>query len=157
MFVEVRALGVERQPAAGVDVEREEIAHRPRVLGAVQPLKRTAAGIRLDRRGGVHVRFERGDERRVGRGVGTRRERRRHEAGLQLANHLLRHFRCLRRVRDIERGERQAAGLAFVAVASGAVAANNGIEILRMRGDRLRGRRGSARRCLYGRRRFRRG
>ena len=49
--VEVRALGVERQPVAGVDVEREQIVDRARVLGAVQALEGAAAGIRLDRRG----------------------------------------------------------------------------------------------------------
>ena len=39
---------VERQVVAGVDVEREQIADRPRVLGAIQPLERAPAGRRLD-------------------------------------------------------------------------------------------------------------
>ena len=43
--VEVRALGVERQPAAGVHVEREQIAHAARVLGPVETLEGASARI----------------------------------------------------------------------------------------------------------------
>ena len=57
--VEVRALGVERQPAAGVDVERQQIADGARVLGPIQPLERADAGIRIGGRGGIQRGFER--------------------------------------------------------------------------------------------------
>jgi hypothetical protein len=43
--VEVRALGVERQPAAGVHVEREQVAHGTRVLGPIETLEGADARI----------------------------------------------------------------------------------------------------------------
>ena len=42
--VEVRALRVERQVIAGVDVEREQVAHRALILRAVEALEGAAAG-----------------------------------------------------------------------------------------------------------------
>ena len=118
---------------------REEIVHRARVLRTIQPLERAGAGIRPGGGGGVDRRFERVDERGVRRRVRTRRERRRHQPRLQLANHLLRHFRVLRGARHVESGERQSAGLSRVVVARDAVAADHRVVILRScgRGDRL--------------------
>jgi hypothetical protein len=103
--VEVRALLIERQPAAGVHVEPQQIVHRAGVFGAIEALEGANPGIRLRRGRRIDRRFERRDQRGVRRGVGTRRKRRRHHPRLQLANHLLRHVRVLRGAGDIERGE----------------------------------------------------
>jgi hypothetical protein len=127
--VEVGALLIERQPAAGVDLEVDEIAHRARVFGAIEPLERAHAGVRLAHPRGVDGGFERGGERGRSCRIRPRRERRRHHAGLQLTNHLLGDVRVLRRLGHVEGCERQAAGLARVAVAADAVTLDHRVVI----------------------------
>jgi len=86
----------------GVDVERQHVADRRRVLGPVQALERAAARIRPRLGDGVHPRLEAGRERverRLGRALGAGR---RHHAGTQLPDHLLRHVGALLRLRRIE-------------------------------------------------------
>ena len=103
--VEVGALGVQRQPVAGVHVEREQIVHGARVFRPVQTLEGADAGIGLRGSRRVDLRLERRDQRRVRRGVWPRRQRGRHEAGLQFPDDLFRDLGVLRCLRDVERGE----------------------------------------------------
>ena len=84
--------------------------------GAIQPLERAAARIRIRLRVRVDRGLERADEALIGRGVGTRHARRRHHARLQLANHALGHVRILAGLGDIERREREAARAILVAI-----------------------------------------
>ena len=121
--VEVRALGVERQVLAGIDVEREQVADRLGVLRAVQPLEGAAA--RRRRVGLVHLRLERG--RKVGQHVRLRTAGagRRHLAGAQLANHLLGGLAVRRRVLDRVPFEREVSGPRPVAVAADAGAGHD--------------------------------
>ena len=48
--------------ALGVDVEREQVADRVAVLGAVQAMQRLAAGVRVRGGGSVELLLEVGDE-----------------------------------------------------------------------------------------------
>ena len=95
--------------------------------------------------------FEGADERAVGRRIRTRRKRWRHEAGLQLANHLLRHLGIRRRRGRVERRQRQAAALRLLVVAADAVAADDRVVIRRRRRRMRRHRHGSRGRPLAGR------
>src|SRR5262249_35267613 len=56
---------------------------------------------------------------------------------LQLADHFFGNLGVLRRLSDIERGERQSTGLALVAVAASAVTLHDRVEIRRVRGNRF--------------------
>ena len=96
--------------------------HRARVLGAVQALERTPARIRVQRRGGVDPRLERVDAASASvRGVGTPRA----GGGIMPARSLRIIFSatsaCSFAACRVEAGQRQAAGLAALAVAAGAV------------------------------------
>ncbi len=51
--VEAVAHGVGGEEHRHVDVDTQQIAHRARVLGAVEPLERTPAGIGIDRRSAI--------------------------------------------------------------------------------------------------------
>ena len=120
--VEVRALGVEREVFAGVDVEIEEVLDRTFVLGAVQALEGTGARIGVGRERGVHAILERGDqyfERVAGRAGHPRRW---HHAGAQLEDHLLHGLGARGQVVDVEAGQGQIAGEERVVVADLAVA-----------------------------------
>ena len=103
--VEVGALLIERQPVARIDVERQKILDGARVFRPVETLERAHAGVRLRGGGGIDRRLDRRDERLLRGSVGTRRERRWHQAGLQLADDLFARLRVLGRARDIERLE----------------------------------------------------
>ena len=115
--VEALADAVGRQERFGVDVERDQIANRARVLGAVQALERAPSRVRLRRGRAIDPRREAVGQRAQRRLVRTPRARRRHHAGAQLPDHLLGDGRLLGRGVDVERRERQTAGLAAVAVA----------------------------------------
>ena len=120
--VEPRADGVGRQERVHVDVEREQIANRTRVLGAIQALERAASRVRTRRRGGVDPVFERGEEGLDGRGIGpVLHAGRRHHAEPQLVDHLLRRLNVLIDARRVEVLERQPAGLRVIVVTSRAV------------------------------------
>src|SRR5687767_4622458 len=83
----------------------------------------------------VHGVLERDDELLIGGVVGARRAGRRHHARAQLANHAFGNIRVLAGLRNVERGERQAAGAILVAivVATNAVALDQTVVILRLR------------------------
>ncbi len=122
--VEAGADRVGRQQTVDVDVEREQILHRARVLDAIQSLKRTPSGIGHRCRGLVDTRLERRGERDQGVGVGTARAGRRHHPRAQLADHLLGDVAVLRRGGGVEGRQRQAARLAALAVTPRAVLAH---------------------------------
>ena len=128
--VEVGVLRIERQPIAGVHVERQEIVNRARVLRTIEALKGPDPRVRSRRGRGVHRRFERSHQRRMGRGIRMRRCRRRHVARLQLADHLLGHFGVLTGASHVERRQRQPTGLSCIAMARRAIAANHGVVFL---------------------------
>ena len=127
--VEAGADRVGRQVGADVDVEAEQVAHRGGVLGAVQALERTPAGTRRRARRLCPSRVSSastiaGDRRGV-------RARRRRRGGIMPARSLRIIFSvsspfstCLR---GVEVRQRQAAGLAAIAMAGGAVAADEGV------------------------------
>ena len=84
--VEVRALGVERQPVTGRDFEAEQVADHALVLGSVQPLE--GARARIHRGRAIDHALEGFDQRRqciAGRALGSRR---RHHLRAQLADDL---------------------------------------------------------------------
>ena len=112
MLSKLALFGVERQPVAGVDVEREQLAHGALVLGAVQPLEGAAAGIGVGRRAFVDPRLERVGERGEQAGLGRFAPGGGIMPALQLADHLLGDVRVLVRPHGVEGGERQPAGLA---------------------------------------------
>jgi methylmalonyl-CoA mutase cobalamin-binding subunit len=78
----------------------------------------------MERCGSVHLRLERGRQLLERGSVGAPCARRRHHPGAQLANHLLSNLGLLVEVAGIEPSEREAAGLAALAVACGAVLAD---------------------------------
>ena len=119
--VEAVADRVGRQQRGDVDVDAEQVVHRARVFSPVQALKRTMAGIRLQRRRAIETIFERGRKRGQCLLVGTLRAGGRHHAGPQLANHLLDHVGVIGGLGRVERRERELSGLAAIAVARGAV------------------------------------
>ena len=104
-----------------VHVEIEQVTDRLGVLGAREPLERTPAGIRV--RGGppIHPRLERAAKILKGRFGGAARAGRRHHRAAQLADDLLGGVRLLVRARHVEVGEREAAGLAAIAMAADAI------------------------------------
>ena len=110
--VEALADGVGRQERGDVDVDAEQVAHRVLVLRTVQALERTPAGIRdsARRRRRSRVSSESHERRDRGR-VRAPRVGRRHHAGAQLADHLLRDVGMLSDGRGVEAGEHQLAGL----------------------------------------------
>ena len=123
--VEVRALGVEREVFARVDVEIEQVLDRAFVLGAVQALEGAGAGIGVGRDRGVHAVLERADQelQRVADGPGH--PRRGHHPRAQLEDHLLHGLGARRKVVDVEAGEGQVAGQERVVVADLAIALND--------------------------------
>ena len=155
--VEVRALGVERQPVARVDVEPEQLVNRSRVLGTIQALERARARIGLRRSRRIDVPLDRGDERGIRVGIGARRRRRRHEPGLQLANHAFGDFGVLRRRGHVEARQRKPGCLPCIAVARRAVPLHDRVVFGRRRNRRMRrdgcGLRDAAFRCRRRRRR----
>ncbi len=121
--VEAVADRVGRQQGADIDVDAEQIAHRVGVFGAIQPLERSAAGVRPQRGRAIEPILERGRERGEGLFIGTFRTGGRHHAGAQLADHLLDDIRMIGRCRGIERRQRQLPRLAALAVTGRAVPA----------------------------------
>ena len=116
---------------AGVHLEVEQVADSARVLRTVQPLKWTTTRVRFCTGCRVHGRFERSDESGVCHGIRVRRRGRRHQARLQLSNHLLRDFGVPAGVCDVKIRERQPGGLRLVVVAGDAVATDDCVVILR--------------------------
>ena len=87
--VESGADRVGREQGGGIDVEREQILDRARVLGPRQALKRTPARVGRGPGGLIEAGLERRGQRGERGRVGTPCTRRRHHAGAQLADHAL--------------------------------------------------------------------
>ena len=120
-IVETVADGVGRQERRDVDAEVEQVLDLARVFGAVQPLKRTPAWIRVRHGERIHARLERTDQLLEDGRRRALRAARRHHAGAQLVDHLLGDVTMLRCGLGVPAGERQPASLAAFAVAGGAV------------------------------------
>jgi hypothetical protein len=120
VVVEMALDVVVRQQRLRVDVQADQIANGVGVLAAVQTAQRHTAGS-----GGhallVDLGLEPGDERGRGLIVRPPRARRRHQAATQLADHLLGDLGMLADRVEVQLRQRQAAGLAAVAVAAHAV------------------------------------
>ncbi len=137
--VEVRHLGVERQVVAGVHVEAHQVAHRLRVLGAVEALERAAARRGHLRGAGIGGGFERGGqaiERRVG---GTTSAGRRHLPGAHLADHLLGDIERIGRSCDLVALQAEPTGFRAIVVATGARLLHHGLWCRDTRRGALRG------------------
>ena len=127
--VEPVALVVGRQQLPAVDLQREQIADRVGVLGAVEAVDRLGARVRIRPRGRVDLVFHPVDEPDVGRVVGPRAPRGRHLAGAELADDLLPGLRPRADVHQVERFQGQSRRPQPVAVAGGAVAVQEGPEL----------------------------
>ena len=135
--VEAAADRVGREKGVDVDVEVEQIVDRARVFGAIQPLERALARIRLARGCLVDARLERSRkrfDRLLGRPAG--RLRRRHHAGPQLADHPLGEIGVLVDSGRVEVLERHPSGLHLVVVTHRAVLTDE--PILRLRREEPR-------------------
>ncbi len=108
------------QVGVDVDLESEQLAHRGRVLGAIQALRGPRPGIRIERRRRIDPVLERfghpGQDARL-RTLGAGR---RHHPRAQLANDFLGDDRMIDGLRRVERGQRQPTGLAAFAVTADA-------------------------------------
>ena len=124
--------GLAGRDAGSVDIEVEQFVNRARVFGAIQTRERSTSWIRMRRRGTIHRRLERVDQRQLNRRLRTTGPWRGHHPRLQLQDHLLGHRCVVRGLRHVERLQRQPQHivLALVVVAGDAVRANDGIEIL---------------------------
>ena len=120
---------VRRQERCGVHVERDEIANRVGVLGAVQAMNEGSAGAGPRRRGIVQDPLERGRERVAFGLPGPRHACRRHHARPDLANDLLPHLGVRRDVGKVHLVERQACGLQARVVAADAVSGQKSLGV----------------------------
>ena len=110
--------------ADDVDVDAQHVADRGGVLGAIQPLERPMAGIRIERGGCGRCRVSSdGASAASVASSGPLGAGRRHHAGAELADHLLGDVGVIVSGARIERRERQSARLAAVAVTADAVPA----------------------------------
>ena len=119
----VEAVGgiVGRQQRRRVHLEIEQIADRVRVLGAIQPIERRAAGIRLRGRRTIQRGRQRRDERGARLRIRMRHAGRRHHPGSHLSDDLFPDLRVSWNVGGVEVGQYQPAGLGAFVVAGGAV------------------------------------
>ena len=125
--VEVGAHRVERQPVAGVDVEGQQVADGPGVLGAVEALEGPAAGVGGDAGSLVELVLEGlGQGAEISR-VGPARPGRRHHARAQLSHHRLGDLGVVGRRRRVEPLQRQVAAPRSVVVAGDARAAHHAV------------------------------
>ncbi len=117
-----------------VEVEREQVANRVAVFGAIEAMDRgDPAGIRSGRPRPIDVVLQRGRHRVIGGGIGTRPSGRRHRPGSKLGDHLFPDLRIRAGPCHVQVVERKSGGTESLVVAADAV----GVE------DRLRGGRGS--------------
>ena len=138
---EVRVVG--RQQGRGVDVERQQIAHRVGVLPAVQPVDGGAARIGVGGSDAVEGRLQRRGDGGVGSRLGPRPARRRHRPRAQLPDDLLPRRGMVAHPDGVHRVEGEPRRQQALVVAGDAVAVED-------RADRL-GRTGLLRRGLAGR------
>ena len=120
--VEAVARIVGRQQRANVDLEREEIPHGVRVLGAVQPMDDRPSGIRVRRAVRVERRLDPTGDRVIRRPIRPRQPDRRHRAAAQPRGDFFQGARILGDVIEIEGIEREIRGRALLVVAADAVA-----------------------------------
>ena len=130
-----------------VHVEAEQVAHRVRVLGAIQPVNPHAAGIRV---GGARLVERRlqvaGEGLHVG-GRGPRCPWRRHHPAAQLADRALPRERVFLGMGEVEPVELELRRLQPLVVAGDAVAIDDGARLrLRLRADRAKGKEQRAKR-----------
>ena len=117
-----------------VEVEREQVANRVAIFGAIEAMDRgDPAGIRSGRPGPIDVVLQRGRHRVIGGGIGTRPSGRRHRTGSKLRDHFFPDLRIRAGPCHVQVVERKSGGTESLVVAADAV----GVE------DRLRGGRGS--------------
>jgi hypothetical protein len=125
--VEALSVGiVRREERARIDLQPQQIADRVDVLGAIQPMHGNAAGIRTQGGGAIQRRLDERRQRRIRRFVGTRRRGRGHLVGAKLVRHLFPYLGPIGRSLDVERVQRQAAGLQSFVMAGDAVFAESG-------------------------------
>ena len=119
--VEAVARIVGRQERSNVDFEREQIAHRVGVFGAVQPMNDRASWIRV--RGAVRVerRFDPFGDRVIRWTIRPRHPHRRHGAAAQPGRNFFQRARVRRDVGQVQRVERQIRRRALLVVAADAI------------------------------------
>ena len=94
---------VARQERLHIEVEREQVADRVVVFGAIETMDRVdPAGIRTRRPRAIDFAFQPARHRAIRGGIGARPSGRRHRAGPKLRDHALPHLgiRCRRRRRS---------------------------------------------------------
>ena len=112
-----------RQQRRHIDVQPQQIPDRVLVLGPIQPLQPVGPPRIGRRRGGpVQRGLQVRHQRLVGRLVGPRSARGRHEPRAQLERHFLPHLGVLAHAPHIQRAQRQPRRLQRVVVAAHAVA-----------------------------------
>ena len=129
--VEIVALGVWREIRRRIDVELQQIGNRQAILRPIQSLKRTTTGIRMRDGAGVELTLERGHERIERVRARTRRTYRRHHAGTQFRDDLLRHVGFRVRGAHIEVRQRQIAAAHRRIVALLTVLLDHPVELFR--------------------------
>ncbi len=117
---------VGRQQRRRIDIEREEIAHRIRVFGAVETMENRTAGV--GRFGGRAIQCGREprDQLGAGRRIGLRRGRRRHHPDTHLLDRLFPNTGVSRELTIVHLVERESTGLAASVMAADAVLADDG-------------------------------
>jgi len=123
--VEVGAHLIERQPVAGVDVERQQSLDGAGVLRTVETLEGPTAGVRGDRGPRVEVVLQGLDQRQERVAVRSPGAGRRHHPGPELADHPLGHGGVIEGRRHVEVLQRQVAPEGLIVVAGGAGATHH--------------------------------
>ncbi len=96
---------VRREQRGDVYVEREQIANRVRVLGAIEAVQQRTAGMRVRLRGAIEFAFEPRRQRVIRILIGPARALRRHRAGVEFPQHVLPEPGVGRDAREIGRVE----------------------------------------------------
>ena len=124
IVVESETGQVAGQEISAVNFQRQQIAHRVDVFGAVQATRGHAPG--SHRRGCIQCRFERAGKAGDRRGVRTAPAFRRHLSVAQLADDFLEGLRVRRNVPDVQRLQRQTSGQQPIVVAGNASTGRTG-------------------------------
>ncbi len=127
--VEVAEVGVRRQPAAGLDIQIEQLGDDSAILSTVETLEAPGTGIGVDRGRSVDHALERLNQLEQAVGRRTPVPRRRHHFGPELEDHPLGRFGRFVGPRDVEALEREVAGHPRLAVTAYAVALDDVVEL----------------------------